>query len=162
MGEEYLDKLTKLVGSKVQFTNGDRYRLIHPDNTMESLVRLISGDLSHVGDGLINGIDIRCNNHTILHSVLVDDTLISFYDSDGKWKANTISDAEFDITISNFKIELKEERDQLSNRIDKLEKFMHSEKYDDLSTQQWELLGDQHTTMIQYLKILDNLIKVSY
>lgn len=57
--------------------------------------------------------------------------------------------------MSDFKSRLLEERDQLQERVTKLDKFLDSTIYETISEVQQELLLSQFEAMVDYLDILN-------
>lgn len=57
--------------------------------------------------------------------------------------------------MSDFKTRLLEERDQLEERLDKLDAFLDSDIFETISETQQDLLGQQFDAMETYLDLLN-------
>lgn len=61
--------------------------------------------------------------------------------------------------MSDFKTRLLEERDQLQEKVTKLDAFLDSETFETISDRQQMLLSDQFVAMDDYLWILNARIE---
>jgi hypothetical protein len=61
--------------------------------------------------------------------------------------------------MSDFKTRLLEERDQLQEKVEKLDKFLDSSMYETISERQQVLLVDQLESMEDYLYYLNERIE---